>query len=46
MPKIISLREDKIVNVDDVYGAVTMRQMNFSWSSELGLLTMSSLVVV
>lgn len=43
--KVITFREEEVVNVDDVHGAVTMRQMDFSWSSELGLLTISSLVV-
>lgn len=47
MHKVITFRaEEKVVNVDDVHRVVTMRQMDFSWSSELGLLKISSLVVV
>lgn len=47
MHKVITFRaEEKVVNVDDVHRVVTVRQMDFSWSSELGLLKISSLVVV
>lgn len=46
MHKVMTFREGKIADVDDVRGAVTERQMDFSWSSELGLLTISSLVIV
>lgn len=46
MHKVITVREEKAVNVDDGHGAVTMRQMDFPWPSELGFLTISSSVVV
>lgn len=44
--KVITFREEEVISVNDVHGAVTMRQMDFSWSLELGGLTISSLVVV
>lgn len=42
MCKVVTVREEKVVNVDNAHGAVTMRQMDFSQFSELGFLTICS----
>lgn len=35
MHKVITVREEKVVNVDGAHGAVTLREMDFSDFSEL-----------
>lgn len=42
MHKVVTVREEKVVNIDDAHGVVTMRQMDFCQLSELGFLIICS----
>lgn len=42
MHKVVTVKEEKVVKVDDAHGAVIMRQMDFSQFSELDFLTICS----
>lgn len=42
MYKVVTVREEKVINIDDAHGVVTMRQIDFSQLSELGFLIVCS----